>query len=296
MTETTTAKAPRNTAGAIAKAAGKAATPAPAKSEKATMQAYINRMRPEIIKALPAHIPAERFIRTLLTAISTTPKLAECYPPSYLAAMMECAQNGLEANTALGLAYLIPFYNNRERRYECNFVLGYKGYLDLIYRSGQVLSVQVHPVYENDTFTYELGLHPDLKHIPARTDRGEITDYYAVINLRDGGYIFEVMSVEDIRSHAEKYSKAAGAASSPWKTNFDSMACKTVLKRAMKYAPVSASVMRQIAADETVKTEISADMTEVAGSYILDESTGEVVADAPQEAEHQDDKQELNNE
>mgnify|MGYP003292362958 CR=1 FL=1 len=274
MATATENRAPRNTAGAIAKAAaGKTA----ANSERATMQRLINRMSPEVAKALPKHISVERFTRMALSAVSATPALAKCTPESFLGAYLQAAQLGVEPNTPLGQAYLIPYTNNRERRTECTFQLGYKGLLDLAYRSGQVVSVQSQAVYENDEFEYQLGLHPDLKHVPARHDRGEAIAYYAVVNLKDGGYIFEVMSADDVRAHAKKFSQAYS--NGPWQSNFDSMAKKTVLKKCLNLAPLSADTMRTIAADESIKTDFGVDMTEVAGTYVVDDDTGEVVAE-----------------
>lgn len=274
---TTTAKTPRNTTGAIAKAAGKAAA---AKSERATLQNTITRMSPEIAKALPKHIGVERFTRMVLSAVSSTPALAKCTPESFLCAMMQAAQLGVEPNTPLGQAYIIPYTNNRERRTDATFQLGYKGMIDLAHRSGKVVSIQAHAVHANDDFSYCYGLAPELRHVPARSDRGPVTDYYAVISLKDGGYIYEVMSKEDIDEHARKYSKAGN--SGPWSSAYDEMAKKTVLKRALKYAPMSADIMRVFSADETIKTDFGVDMSEVAGAYVIDDNTGEVVAEAEQ--------------
>lgn len=72
----------------------------------------IRAMEPQIKKALPAVITPERFTRMALSALNTTPKLKECTQISFLAALMNAAQLGLEPNTPLGEAYLIP-YNNR---------------------------------------------------------------------------------------------------------------------------------------------------------------------------------------
>lgn len=282
MTETT--REPRNTGGAIAKAAaGKAAV----KSERATMQAAINKMMPQIIRALPKHLDGERFTRMFLTQISVNPALAKCTFESTMGAVMQVAQLGLEVGP-LGEAYLIPYSNNKERRMECQLQLSYKGLLTLLYRSGQAVSVQAQTVHENDEFSYELGLHPDLKHIPARSNRGSAIAYYAVVNLKDGGFLFEVMSREDVENHAKRYSQSYGKSASPWSgDSFDSMAKKTVLKRCLKYAPLSATLMRQMAADGAVKTELAPDMTEIAGTYVVDDDTGEVVVevDAPAESE-----------
>ena len=89
---------------------------------KKTMQQYIKSMESEISKALPTVITPERFTRMVLSAISVNPKLAECSPKSFLGAMMTAAQLGVEPNTALGQAYLIPFKNHGVM--ECQFQLG----------------------------------------------------------------------------------------------------------------------------------------------------------------------------
>lgn len=169
-----------------------------------------------------------------------------------------------------------------------------KGLIDLAYRSGQVRSIQAHVVYENDEFSYAYGLEPSLKHVPATSNRGNPIAYYAVYTTKDGGFGFEVMSIDDIRAFARKYSKSFGSESSPWSTNFDSMAKKTVLKQVLKYAPLKTEFVRGMAQDETVHTTIGADMTMEESMQIdsegsvsetfeyVDEETGEVTQ-APQE-------------
>lgn len=251
-----------------------------------TMQQYIKAMEGEIAKALPTVITPERFTRMVLSAISVNPKLAECTPKSFLGAMMTAAQLGVEPNTALGQAYLIPYKNHGVL--ECQFQLGYKGLIDLAYRSGEVSIIQAHVVYERDEFTYELGIDPQLKHIPAKSDRGDAIAYYAMFKTKDGGYGFEVMSLEDVEYHARRYSKSYG--SGPWQSNFDEMAKKTVLKRVLKYAPLKSDFVRGVAQDETIKTTISSDMyaepdeTVYAEFVDVDEETGEVNEKANEDA------------
>lgn len=253
-----------------------------------TIAQYIKQMEKEIAKALPSVLTPERFTRITLSALSANPTLQQCTPQSFLGAMMTAAQLGLEPNTPLGQAYLIPYRNHG--RLECQFQLGYKGMLDLAYRSGEISVIQAHAVYENDDFEYTLGLEPTLKHKPAMRDRGEPVAFYAVFRTKDGGFGFEVMSVDDVRIHARKYSKAFG--NGPWQTNFEEMAKKTVLKRVLKYAPVRSDFARAVAQDETIKTEIGADMYEVtdATEYMevtdepaetpqVDPATGEVLPD-----------------
>lgn len=261
-----------------------------AKAEKKTMQAYIKAMEPAIKKALPSVITPERFTRMVLSALSATPKLAECSPQSFLAAMMTAAQLGVEPNTALGQAYLLPYRNHGNM--ECQFQLGYKGLIDLAYRSGEVSVIQAHTVYENDVFEYELGMDPKLRHVPAKSDRGEAVAYYAMFKTKDGGYGFEVMSVDDVQRHAQRYSKSYGSGSSPWRSNFDEMAKKTVLKRALKYAPLKSDFVRGVAQDETIKAELSDEMYAVPDETVfkaegeeidstaVDTETGEVIGDA----------------
>ena len=225
---------------------------------KLSMQQYIKQMESEIKKALPSVLTPERFTRIVLSALSTNPKLGECTPQSFLGAMMTAAQLGVEPNTPLGQAYLLPYWNGRNNCYECQFQLGYKGLLDLAYRSGDISVVQSQVVYENDEFSYSYGLEPELKHIPAKADRGDPTHVYAVFRTQSDGYGYEVASIEDIRAHAQRYSKSFG--NGPWQTNFEEMAKKTVLKRVLKYAPLKSEFVRKLVQDETIKTSIDADM------------------------------------
>lgn len=233
---------------------------------KPSMQQYIKQMENEIKKALPSVLTPERFTRIVLSALSSNPKLAETTPQSFLGAMMTAAQLGMEPNTPLGQAYLLPYWNGRNNCYECQFQLGYKGLLDLAYRSGDISVVQSQVVYENDEFSYSYGLEPELKHIPAKADRGDPTHVYAVFRTKSDGFGYEVASIEDIRTHAQRYSKSFG--NGPWQTNFEEMAKKTVLKRVLKYAPLKSEFVRKLAQDETIKTSIDADMYMVEPAYM----------------------------
>lgn len=250
-----------------------------------TLRDLIGSMKGEIAKALPSVITPERFTRIVLSAVSNNPQLAACTPKSFLGAMMQAAQLGLEPNTPLGQAYLIPYKNHGQD--EVQFQLGYKGMLDLVWRSGEVTTVISEVVYENDVFEYECGLEPKLRHVPTLKDRGEPIAYYALFKTKNGGCGFKVMSKADIAAHAQRYSKAYSYSSSPWKTNFDEMAKKTVLKQVLKLAPLSTDIQRQLTADETIKTEISGDMLDVADDtdvptvdIEVDNETGEVTVNA----------------
>ena len=223
----------------------------------------IKAIQPEIRKALPSMITPERFTRMALSSLNNNPQLLECTPMSFIAALMDAAQLGLEPNTPLGQAYLIPYRNKDKGVVECQFQIGYKGLIDLAYRNERLRSIEAHTVYENDEFYYELGLDARLKHIPAWDERGDIKGFYAVFKLDNGGYRFEVMSKNDVDKFRDTYSKTANSVYSPWNTSYEEMAKKTVIKRVLKYAPLKAEFKRALTLDGTVKTDISMDMSEV---------------------------------
>lgn len=233
-----------------------------------TIADMIRAMQPEIKKALPEVITVERFTRMALSALNTTPKLRECTPMSFISAMMNAAQLGLEPNTPLGQAYLIPYKNKGVL--ECQFQIGYKGLIDLCYRHPQVQVIQAQAVHENDFFEYELGLNAKLVHRPVWKDRGEIILFYGLFKLTNGGFGFEVMSKEDVDAYAREYSKNIDAQFSPWKSNYEGMAKKTLIKKALKYAPIKADFRRALATDETVKTQLSPDMGELNDETVWD--------------------------
>ncbi|PAB61339.1 recombination protein RecT [Anaeromicrobium sediminis] len=231
------------------------------KKEPKTIKDWIKVMEPEIKKALPKVITPERFTRMALTALSVNPKLAECTPKSFMGALMNAAQLGLEPNTPLGQAYLIPFKN--KGTLEVQFQVGYKGLIDLAHRSGEFASIQAHEVYENDEFDYEYGLESKLHHKPVLKERGKVIAYYSFYKLKNGGYGFEVISKEDVETHGRKYSQSYSSKYSPWTNNFDEMAKKTILKKVLKYAPIKVEFQRELAQDTTIKTEIAQDMSDV---------------------------------
>ena len=231
-----------------------------------TLSDMVKAMMPEIRRALPTVITPERFTRIALSALNNTPALQQCTPMSFLAALMNAAQLGLEPNTPLGQAYLIPYKNKGSL--ECQFQIGYKGLIDLAYRNGQIQTIQAQAVYEHDFFEYEYGLEPRLVHKPAFSDRGEVIYFYAIFKTVNGGFGMAVMSTADMDLYAKTYSKAFDASYSPWKTDYESMAKKTVIKQALKYAPIKTDFQRALSTDETIKKEISDDMFSVKNEEI----------------------------
>ncbi|GED13781.1 recombination protein RecT [Aneurinibacillus migulanus] len=221
------------------------APPTPAQ----TIGAYLQKMAPEIEKALPKHMDVDRLTRISLTTIRTNPALMNCSMPSLLGAVMQAAQLGLEPGL-LGHCYIIPYGK------EATFIIGYKGMIDLARRSGNIKSIYAHPVYENDEFSYKYGLNPDLQHTPAMKERGEFIGAYAVAHFNDGGYQFEFMPKEEIEKRklrSKSYSKG------PWQTDYEEMAMKTVVRHMFKFLPISIEVMQSMAQDETVRKDITSE-------------------------------------
>ena len=234
-------------------------TKTPAKT--AGLKGLLMSMQGQIAKALPSVLTPERYTRMVMTALSTNPDLQRCTPESFLGAVMQAAQLGLEPNTPLGQAYLIP--RNNKGRMQVTFQIGYQGYLDLGYRSGDIAIIDAQAVHEHDLFEYEYGLEPKLKFKPALTDRGPVIAYYAMFKTKAGGYNFLVMSKEDIEKHKSQYVDNYSSKYSPWNTNFDSMAKKTVLKQVLKYAPKKSEFAKALASDETIKTNIGKNMVDM---------------------------------
>ncbi|MCP1355436.1 recombination protein RecT [Aneurinibacillus migulanus] len=234
-----------------------------------TVAAYLKKMEPEFAKALPAHMTAERLARVALTTIRTTPKLLECTIPSLMGAVVQAAQLGLEPGL-IGHCYIIPYGK------EAQFIIGYKGMIDLARRSGQIQNIYAHAVYEADHFEYELGLHPKLEHKPASGRRGAMTYVYAVAHFKDGGYQFEVMDMEEIERRRQR-SKASK--NGPWVTDFEEMAKKTVIRHMWKYLPISIEIQQQAAQDEIVRKDITSEPKSVYSDAI--EAEGVVAEDIP---------------
>ena len=259
------------------KAAG--ATTVKQASPNAGMKQMLDKMKNEIAAALPSMVSSERFQRVALTAFSSNPKLQECDPVSFIASMMESAQLGLEPNTPLGQAYLIPF--NSKDGMKVQFQLGYKGLLELAQRSGKIKTLYAHEVRENDVFDIDYGLNQTLTHKPLlKGSRGEVIGYYAVYHLDTGGNSFVFMTKDEVLEHAKKFSKTFKYG--PWQSDFDAMAKKTVIKQLLKYAPLSIEMQRAVTSDETVKSQISDDMSLVSNEADSLEVDYEVKEEAPE--------------
>lgn len=224
------------------------------------LAALLKQSEQQIKLALPKHLTPERMIRMALTTFRRNPSLHQCDPVTIVGCVVQASELGLELSGPLGQAYMIPRYNKHMQRNEANFQIGYRGFLRLAFNSGMVSHFSAHEVHENDLLQFQYGTDQKLIHIPARADRGDLAWFYSTIKTKDGGVDFEVMSVEDMYKHRDRYrSQKSGG---PWDDNFIEMGNKTMIRKLAKRAPVSAELMMAAVNDEY--NESSAPIQEVA--------------------------------
>jgi recombination protein RecT len=247
----------------------------PAEMKPKEKIAYLlQQRRGEIAKMLPKHLNAERLLKVAQIAATTTPALAECDVPSLIGAIGQCAQMGLEPNTVLGHAYLVPFNTKRKdaqgrERWvkSVQVVIGYKGLIDLARRSGQIVSIAAHEVCEHDTFDLVYGLDEKLEHRPAMGERGEILGFYAVAKLVGGGHAFEFMSVAEVRQIMSATQSKGNYG--PWKDHFTEMGRKTVIRRLAKYLPLSVEFQTAAALDGMAAADKDQQLDTIDGEFMV---------------------------
>jgi recombination protein RecT len=207
-----------------------------------TIGTWLAGKKAQFSMALPKHITADRFLRVTLTAINKTPKLLQCTRESLLSALMDCSQFGLEPDGRN--AHLIPYKN------EVKLIFDYKGMVQLARNSGEVADIHADIVCENDAFEYSYGTEGKLIHKPALSNRGKVTQVYSFVKFKDGAWSYDVMSVEEVeavklRSEAWKAYKAGYIKTTPWLTDWNEMAKKTIFRRHSKWLPISSEKFKE---------------------------------------------------
>lgn len=212
------------------------------------IQSVLESMKVQIAQALPKHLSAERMIQMATQVIAKNPRIAECDAPSLIGAVMQASILGFKPTESLGQVYFVPYGN------KVQFQIGYKGYIDLARRSGQIKTLYAYPVYQNDEFEYELGLEPKLRHKPEQGERGEMTNVYAVAHYKDGGYNFVVLSKDEVERLRLRNSFQKTKPSGAWATDYEAMACAKAIKQLAKYMPLSEELQSAVMTDEGVVT------------------------------------------
>jgi recombination protein RecT len=254
-------------------------------------------VKKQIKDALPKHLNPDRMARIALTEYRRVPKLENCDPISILASVIQASQLGLEIGLG-GEAYLVPFWNTKRQRNECQLIPGYRGLMKLGRQSGLVKDIYAHEVYLNDKFELKLGLERSLEHEPLKSqggfpapaeERGEIVGFYAVAILKDGTRTFIPMGVGDINkirddSEAYKYAVKKGY-DTPWISNYVDMGLKTVIRAlCSKRLPQSAELSLAIAMDDLNSRNQSQNLdlkSVIDGSYTVVETENEESPQTP---------------
>jgi recombination protein RecT len=255
-----------------------------------------NRVKGEIMKALPKHLTADKLIRVAMTSIQRNPKLMDCTQQSLLGCIMTSAALGLEPDPFLGQAYFVPYWNTKKNCYEAQFMPGYRGYIALARRTGELQSVSSQVVYERDFFTLQYGLTEKLDHVPADGDRGNIKGAYVIFRYKDGAYSFDYMTYADIKAIAKRsktYDEKKDEWTGPWATDEGEMCKKTVIKRHAKLTPMSVEFNKASALEDRVhmgESQMDLLTDDPAGTMIEAETTPEDKPDLSAAAKDFDDK------
>lgn len=182
---------------------------------------------------------AGAFVTSLLSLVKSTPQLAAADPKTILSAAMTAATLKLPISPNLGFAYIIPYGK------EAQFQMGYKGYIQLAMRTGQYKTINAAVVYE--------GQIEDIDFVTGEIIRGKkksdkVVGYVAYFELINGFSKTIYMTTEDMLRHAQTFSKSFSRSSSVWKTNFDAMGLKTVIKQLIsKYGIMSIDMQSELA-------------------------------------------------
>ena len=200
------------------------------------------KFRAELARALPKHLDADRIARIALTSFRHNHKLAQCDPRSVFAAVIMASQLGLEIGVG-GQAYLVP-YKDKSGRYECQFVPGWQGLLELMQRTGRA-DAWTGAVYDGDEFDFCLGDMPYLKHKPSGMLGRELTAVYAVGRKTNSQWpIIEVWPVDKLREHRDRYNRQGEKHYSF--ENFELYGRKVALLQVLKYLPKSVELQTAI--------------------------------------------------
>lgn len=229
------------------------------------MRSWYEANRKKLITFAGDKEKADRMMASVAHLAATNPAVMSCSPQTLGNCLIQAAQMGLQIGPA-GEATILPFKRS------ATLVPMYQGLLKLAYNSGHVRSIAANVVREGDLFEYEDGTRKHLKHVPLmdEDERGDIICAWAVIETQYGTNITVKSKkfIDGIRSR----SPSAGASHSPWKSDYESMAVKTVLKQALKLVPKSAQLARAIELDNAherpdlaVKPFIEIDEAEIIG-------------------------------
>lgn len=229
----------------------------PAASPVNDIRGLLARHQASIAQILPKVLPVEKLLKVAVNAVWRSPKLQTCSTQSLFSAIVNCGQLGLEPNTPAQQAHLVPFKG------QCTLVIGYRGYIELARRSGEVGPVYADIIREFDKWELVSGLMRDLKHWPDLTlaDRGKPLAYYSVYRSKDNLWgDFVVMNKKEVDAIRDRSKNKSS--DGPWVTDYDAMGKKTAIKQNMKTAPLGLEVARAVAVDDKAEMGETVDYKE----------------------------------
>lgn len=240
---------------------------------------------------------AARFVTAITSAVSTNPALAECDASTIVSAGLLGEGLNLSPSPQLGQYYLVPFNDRKNGRKVAQFQLGYKGYIQLAIRSGQYKKLNVLPIKEGELISFnplEEEIQVQLIEDETAREKAVTVGYYAMFEYTNGFKKAMYWSREKMESHAEKYSQGykAHKGYTFWEKDFDSMACKTMLRQLIsKWGIMSIEMQKALENDNAVINENGSvdyiDSPTLETPEIIEAETGEVI-DVPEEAPAED--------
>lgn len=197
------------------------------------------------------------FATSVMQIANSNALLRTADPSSIFNAACMAATLNLPLQNGLGFAYIVPFKNNKERKVEAQFQIGYKGFIQLAQRSGQFKRLVALPVYKKQLIKKDFinGFEFDWEQEPEK-DENPI-GYYAYFKLVNDFSAELYMSHDDIVKHAQRYSQTFKKGFGVWHDNFEAMALKTVMKLLLsKQAPLSVEMQQAVLADQAVVKDV----------------------------------------
>lgn len=196
------------------------------------------------------------FLASVLDLYTSDATLCKCNPNEVMQEAMKAAALHLPVVKSLGFAYIVPFKDKNGIQHP-NFVLGYKGYIQLCMRTGHYKTINAGAIYEGEKvidnrITGEVRIEGE-----ATSDKA--IGYFAHFSTINGFEKTEYWSKERVIRHASAKSKSWKIQSSPWHTDFDAMAEKTLLRHLLsRYGELSVEIINALTNDtEDDRTEAS---------------------------------------
>ncbi len=242
-----------------------------------------------VVATLPKHMSPERFYQLAVSTVNRTPKLAYCPPVDVLSCLMKCSTLGLEPDNVdgLGRAYIIP--SKVHGKPSCRFQIGYKGMLELMDRTGKIKSKNIIAVYEDDHIKLTLDENgiPHIKstevNFNAKHTPETLQFVFMHIEFTTGGEHNAYMTKAEIDKIRERSQSAMSKKQSPWDTDYEAMALKSLIRREFKYLPISIDIQQAVASDDLTPnySDVFNPITEATAvkfnELTVDSETGEVI-------------------